>query len=676
MKKYLMYLNNKTLKLYLIIAVLSSLIFCGIYGIKVLDPTYIDWLLTGGDLTQHYLGWDAYRSSDWHFPIGMVDTLAYPNYTSIIFTDSIPILAVFFKILSPILPSDFQYFGFWGIGCFILQGILTARIIKKYTPSSIIVVIVSCLFTLTPVMILRMYAHTALAGQWILLLSLETIFNKEKYIRNPKALYIITAIIATLSSSIHIYFVLMNGIILLGAWILNIILSKRIKHGVIALSVYLLFSAVTIAFWGGFSNRTTVDTGGLGIFSFNLNALFNPQGWSNIFKDLPLWGNGQYEGFAYLGAGNILLLISSLLLYAEKFQSGLINSKKERETAFVILSIILISIMFALSHQITLNDYLLITIPLPQLFYTIWATFRSSGRVIWLTVYIVMLCNCIVLCKLANIKTVCLLLLSSVLFQIYDIKNILIQRHETFSNEISFSSCLRYSDFWNLIAEDSNKEHIIYYSLPEQPLLYSITKWALDNDKTVNNFYFARSVGGKFEKSRDDALRDLSTNDLFIFNAIDKPQCVKYPLHYYSVDGLIVGSADPIGNFKEIPKEELETYVWTFGMNTYLSENGGQDSEEGRILYPGGYSFGPYWPLSAGGWSVIVTGKNISDLVEIDIYAGRGNIPIEFEVTEKSETQVRMTMHLDENISDLEFYIKNNGPNNVILEKISVESSE
>ena len=207
-------------------------------------------------------------------------------------------------------------------------------------------------------------------------------------------------------------------------------------------------------------------------------------------------------------------------------------------------------------------------------------------------------------------------------------------------------------------------------------MLYSITKWALDNDKTVNNFYFARSVGGKFEKSRDDALRNLSTNDLFIFNAIDKPQCVKYPLHYYSVDGLIVGSADPIGNFKEIPKEELETYVWTFGMNTYLSENGGQDSEEGRILYPGGYSFGPYWPLSAGGWSVIVTGKNISDLVEIDIYAGRGNIPIEFEVTEKSETQVRMTMHLDENISDLEFYIKNNGPNNVILEKISVESSE
>ena len=53
MKKYLMYLNNKTLKLYLIIAVLSSLIFCGIYGIKVLDPTYIDWLLTGGDLTEY-----------------------------------------------------------------------------------------------------------------------------------------------------------------------------------------------------------------------------------------------------------------------------------------------------------------------------------------------------------------------------------------------------------------------------------------------------------------------------------------------------------------------------------------------------------------------------------------------------------------------------------------------
>ena len=40
---------------------------------------------------------EAYRNSDWHFPIGMIDSLVYPNQTSVIYTDSIPLFAIFFK---------------------------------------------------------------------------------------------------------------------------------------------------------------------------------------------------------------------------------------------------------------------------------------------------------------------------------------------------------------------------------------------------------------------------------------------------------------------------------------------------------------------------------------------------------------------------------------------------
>ena len=95
---------------YLLIAVLAIIIFISMYGIHVINPLYTDWLLSGGDLSQHYLGWRAYRNSSWSFPIGMVDVLAYPMKTSVIFTDSIPIMAVLFKIISPLLPDDFQYF--------------------------------------------------------------------------------------------------------------------------------------------------------------------------------------------------------------------------------------------------------------------------------------------------------------------------------------------------------------------------------------------------------------------------------------------------------------------------------------------------------------------------------------------------------------------------------------
>lgn len=52
-------------------ALAGAFIFLVMYGVKILDPCYTDWLLQRGDMTQHYLGWMAYRNSKWHFPIGM-----------------------------------------------------------------------------------------------------------------------------------------------------------------------------------------------------------------------------------------------------------------------------------------------------------------------------------------------------------------------------------------------------------------------------------------------------------------------------------------------------------------------------------------------------------------------------------------------------------------------------
>ena len=129
--------QNCECTVYWMIGILSVLIFILIYGVHILNPIYTDWLLSGGDLSQHYLGWRGYRASAWHFPLGMMDTLTYPEKVSIIFTDSIPLLAVFFKMLSPILPDHFQYFGLWGMMCFALQGILAARILKNYTKNRI-----------------------------------------------------------------------------------------------------------------------------------------------------------------------------------------------------------------------------------------------------------------------------------------------------------------------------------------------------------------------------------------------------------------------------------------------------------------------------------------------------------------------------------------------------------
>ena len=90
---------------YLIIIGICTLIFIFMYGFKVLNPTYTDWIFgSSGDIIQHYVGWEAFRWGDWTFPIGLTDTISYPIDISVIYTDAIPIFAVFFKVISFILP--------------------------------------------------------------------------------------------------------------------------------------------------------------------------------------------------------------------------------------------------------------------------------------------------------------------------------------------------------------------------------------------------------------------------------------------------------------------------------------------------------------------------------------------------------------------------------------------
>ncbi len=554
-------LNTDT-GMYIIIGFLSAIVFCLIYGIKVLNPTYTDWLLSGGDLSQHYLGWKAYRFSSWHFPIGMSDTLAYPNQTSIIFTDSIPIFAVFFKLLSPILPAEFQYFGIWGIMCFVLQGIFSARIIKKYSSNRVITIISSMLFTCVPIVILRMYAHTALAGQWIILFALDLIFNSEKY-RNKKRVYFTVTIMGILVASIHIYFVLMCGIILAGYMLNELLEYKDIKKCVIVLVDYIISVGCIIFLFGGFASGMQAGNIGLGVYSFNLNGFINPQGWSSIYKDLPMYGNGQYEGLAYLGAGCILLLMFSIVSFINNKNS--LNYLKNNWKVLVSLSaVVVVSIIIALSPVISLNSRVVFTLKLPHIAYSLWSVFRASGRIVWTANYIIMLTTIIVLLKTMNTKTIYVLCSLSVIIQFYDIHSILQQKNMQFNTVTNYNSLLSEKDFWNCLSEDKDVKHVVYYSSFNEgnKFYFLLTNWALGNGKTVSDFYFARPLDS-VKVSREKAFLELSNDTIFIFTEEEKANCLKYNLHYYEVDGIIVGSPHKIGNFEEMKKSDF-TYNCTF----------------------------------------------------------------------------------------------------------------
>ena len=88
----------------IISGLLGILMFLAIFGIEPLRYTGIGWTqhgYGGHDITQHQMGWMFYRNSPWTFPLCKALFLGYPQGTSISYTDSIPLAALFFKLLSP-----------------------------------------------------------------------------------------------------------------------------------------------------------------------------------------------------------------------------------------------------------------------------------------------------------------------------------------------------------------------------------------------------------------------------------------------------------------------------------------------------------------------------------------------------------------------------------------------
>lgn len=112
-------LSNK-LFLFLFCGFLGAAFFVTTFGVQILDVTYTDWLMAGGDLSQHYLGWRMFRQSAWHFPIGLMDNIVYPFKESVVYTDSIPFLPFFSNCFRPSCRKTFSILASsvcWFISC-------------------------------------------------------------------------------------------------------------------------------------------------------------------------------------------------------------------------------------------------------------------------------------------------------------------------------------------------------------------------------------------------------------------------------------------------------------------------------------------------------------------------------------------------------------------------------
>ncbi len=414
---------------------LGCLVFLILYGINPLRITGSNWIFNGViemDILQHHAGWMFFRDSNWTWPLGVAQNMGYPIGANIAFTDSIPLVSIFFKLFSGFLPEKFQFLGLYTLLSFGLQGSGAAVLIRIFTREKRIAILGCIPFIFSSCMLERAFRHTALASHWLILFAFALFFKQRK---DPKPLWFwLFGCLITLAIGIHPYLFVMV-LCLFVCTSLSSLLEKNerglTKKKILSLSfINLCFPLIAGGAIGVLSAGQIRPASGFGEYSLNLNQFINPTAkgidrWSLFMKKLPQI-TGQEDGLYYVGAGIIIFTIGilSFLIY-KLFSGGNIKNRCRNFFRYLYSYRVLLGMcaglfLFSLSNLITVNERIIFSYPLPQFILSLCNIFRSSGRFFTVIYYLWFLWVIVGIIRLSprHKKT---LLLCLVLIQIIDI---------------------------------------------------------------------------------------------------------------------------------------------------------------------------------------------------------------------------------------------------------------
>ena len=534
---------------FLLGGLLAFAFFILVYGVRVLDPQYDAWLFYGlnhEDLMQHYTGWLFYRRSSWHFPMfTLMDDINYPNLLSVAFTDSIPLFAAIFKILSPILPETFQYFGIYGALSYFLLGGFSAVTIYRLTGSRIYSVIASLFCSASGLMLIRVFFHTSLSTHWIVVACIYMMLFKEKEWKVGKSAFY-WGLMTFFAVSIHPYFVPFVAASLVFSLIFESVEDHKLcyKKLLIDIPVFaiVLFSLyILLGYTSGAGKNQVVY---LGCYSFNYNGFFNTLGYSMFFPGLPTFHWGQYEGYCYLGVAVYFLLAITIVLRICAKEKAPLFQKEKRYLLFIYA---LGFMVFAGSNVLTFGQYF-VSVALPEAILNLWAIFRATGRMIWAVFYlsiIVILSSFFKSVKEKRIAVLaCILCLT---IQVTENLPLIKVTHDCYS--VLHEEYDPFEDMrWEKLS--SEYKHIcicssffdIYSSYDIKDKCLDLTLFAARNDMTINVTYCARDNYSDVVAADVEAMfasGELPDDTVFIF--LDGEERPEGDLNYYELDGILIG---------------------------------------------------------------------------------------------------------------------------------------
>jgi hypothetical protein len=371
--------------------IIGAIAMTSALGPSIVDPRRFEWLMHG-DYALHFLGWHLYQHGPWTWPIGGTPLLIWPVGSSIGLTDSIPLLAFVFKPLRAILPAQFQYIGLWLVLSVALQGVFGALLMRIVTPRLSLQLLGAALLMLSPPLLYRIN-HAALTAHWLVLASLWLTLRSDSLAPSLR-LAVGWVLVCAATAATQPYLLLMILVLTSAAHAQQLLFAPR-RLLATALSGVAAAAATVLSLWQSGSlmirEEEGLKVGGFGEWSTNLLAFIMPTEAHTLFAPgwFPYHHKEQYEGYAYLGAG--MLLLVAMVVVARLISAR--TPAPPREQLWLRYAPLFLALLFlyamALGPQITAGPH--VVFEYPRSWWRPLHVFRTSGRMVWPVYYTVVI---------------------------------------------------------------------------------------------------------------------------------------------------------------------------------------------------------------------------------------------------------------------------------------------
>ncbi|GAA0585875.1 hypothetical protein GCM10009416_25240 [Craurococcus roseus] len=371
-------------------AVLAGLIgavaFAAVCGVRPLDPGDLGWL-TQGDPAQYLLGWSFFRESPWTLPPGANPSFGIEIASSVFFSDSIPLFALLFKALSPLVEVQ-QYFGWWLLLCFVLQGVAGWLLMGLAVRNAAARLLGAVLLCFAPPLLWRLHGHYSLAAHWLVLLALWLAVAPPLGRRWWPFAW---GGLLCAAALVHAYLLAMVAALWASDLARRALAAaagagggRRFAFARLAAEALVAPGAVALCLWaaGFFMVRGGLSPGGFGVYAMNALAPLDPDGqWSRLLPDLPD-AAGREAGSNFLGLGLLGLLAAGFAAWVSR--PGLLRVGPERAPLLLALAGLA---ALALSHRVAVGGAERLVLPLPARALEAANALRASERMFWPVFY-------------------------------------------------------------------------------------------------------------------------------------------------------------------------------------------------------------------------------------------------------------------------------------------------